>query len=236
MFRVIAFLLALTIGASAQVGQIPSWPPVQPAPSGGSFSLTYESDATSTSTTSPIIYGTATWGSGCNALIIPDQWYNTNQTDTITALTAGANSLAQVSGVYATAGANVINVDAWEVVSPAGTSGTVTTTYSANPAFSSAIAAYCLVSAHTTATATANSFGTSTVSQSITVPSGGRALIICGSSTGATITLTNGTADVVAVPGGTAMLFGHTTTTGTVSVTCAASGATLTLSLAAWGP
>lgn len=35
ILRIIAFLLALTLGAAAQVGQIPSWPPLQFVASGG---------------------------------------------------------------------------------------------------------------------------------------------------------------------------------------------------------
>lgn len=245
--RALAVALALFPPlAFAQSSPIPGFPPgvfsnkaaLDPAPSGGSFSLTYESDAISSATTPTISYGTLTWGSGCNALVTPVQWYNTNLTDSITAITVGANTPAQISGVQVTNNNGNVTSDAWEMVAPTGTSGTASVTYSFPPTFTSVIGSYCLVSAHTTATATAHNsgFGTS-ISQSIVVPSGGAALIVASANSGSTISLTNGTVDVVITTGGVYMVFGHTTATGTVSVTVTVGASdNLTLGLAAWGP
>jgi hypothetical protein len=208
-------------------------------PSSGPFSLTYESDATSSATTPTVSYGTLTWGSGCNTLVLPVQWYNTNLTDSISSIAISGNSApAQISGVQVTNNNGNVTSDAWELVAPSGTSGTASVTYSAAPTFTSVIGAYCLVSAHTTATATAHNsgFGT-TVSQSVVVPSGGAALIVASASGGSTISLTNGTIDTVVTTGGVYMVFGHTTATGTVSVTATTgTNDNLTLGLAAWGP
>jgi hypothetical protein len=123
-------------GSSSFGGPGFSSPPA--ASSGGSFSLTYEAVGSSSTTgTTTISYGTQTYGSGCNALVIPIQWYNTNGGDTVTGVTVGGSAATHLSGTLQSTGNGQLSSDGWQFNSPTGTSAAISVTYSANVTFNS---------------------------------------------------------------------------------------------------
>lgn len=237
-----SLLLWLWLGLApvfAQVGQAPSPAQLRPVPSGGSFSLTFGSQAASSSTGTTISYGTVTWGPGCSAVILAVNWYNTNQTDTISSISVGAQSASAIAG--ATIGAAPVQVSSslWQLNSPSGASALVSVTYSAATTYNSSVAAYCLVTSNTTVQSSNSAAALTGVNASaaVSVPTGGGAVVTGGSYSGAAITWTNATQDAVVTTGGVYQSAAHTTATGSVTVTNTPAAATAnTVSIAAFGP
>jgi large repetitive protein len=207
--------------------------------------LTFSSSAPSQANTTVIDYGTLTWASGANAVIIGIQYYaNGTTSGGISGVTIGGVAATQIPNAVVSPGANpgIVTTDAWELVSPGGTSGTVIVTYNDAPGFDSAVASYSLVSAHPTVATADAAFdaGAGSVSQSITVPSVGTALVMTGSQSGGTITLTNATQDVAVDTAGRGIffVFGHTAagTGAAVTVTATTTPQAMSLSLVAFEP
>lgn len=215
---------------------------------GGSvpFSLTYGGSGTSTNIISTTqSYGTITWGSGCSALVNGILWYQTVTIgSTIASKSDNSVAASQISGAIAQ-GANLaagdIAADAWEVTAPSGTSGAVSVTYSTPPSYNQSVAVYCLVSSHPTAGTPATvvqGTASSSISTSVTVPSGGAALVMVQTYSGQAFTLSGATVDVTITTGGVQQVFAHTTATGSVTVTATSTGGTATwvMSLVPFGP
>lgn len=216
-----------------------------PAPSGGggSFSLTAQGSAGSaTIGTASINYGTVSYGTGCNAVLIGIWWYTTASFDTVTAVSVGGSPASKVSAGFLVGGAN--QVDLWQLNSPVGTSANITVTFSANVTFNSNVTLYCMVTTTTTVSAVANNGATATtcgtgtpVTMSLAIPSGGGALAFALNASGQVLTFTNATSDGVYTGGGVQDRWGHTTSTGTVSISATPAGTdTCTIAGASWGP
>lgn len=205
------------------------WLPLVKSAGGGGFSLTAGTNVGSaTIGTTSISYAGVTWGSGCNAVVFVVYWYNTAATDTITALTVGGSGVTHVLSSPVSTAAGGQSLDVWQITPPSGTSGTVAVTYSANVTFNSNVTPYCLVSAHTTAGTPATNANTSCaagVSATATVPTGGQAVVGASSDAGQVISFTNATSDGVYTGGGTQDRWGHTTATGSVTVTATSAAA-----------
>lgn len=213
-----------------------------PSGGGGGFSLTFKNSSGSATTGATLIdYGTITYGSGCAAIIIPIFWYNTASTDTVSAVSVGGSAASQVTGVHTAIGTGGQSIDMWEFVSPTGTAADIKVTYSANVTFNSNVSVYCLANpVSTVATASnnaafaCNNTGTP-ISAPVTVSSGGAAIAMTSTVSGKTMTFTNATSDGSYIGGGTFDGWGHTTTTGSVTVTATPSAAdNCALGLAAW--
>lgn len=211
-----------SFSALAQVGGL-SFPGPGPrvASGGGGFSLTYGSNAGVTSTGTTINYGTLTWGSGCNAVIIAVNWYNSNAADTISSMTVGGSAASAIANTTTSSGTFQSSVSLWQLNSPSGSSGAVSVTYSAATTFNSSVAAYCLVSSHTTVSSSASQGVGSGVNATanVTIPAGGGAVVVGATNSGATITWTNATQDAVFTTGSVYEAYAHnTTSSGAVSI------------------
>lgn len=211
---------------------------------GGSFSLTVGNNVGSaTAGTTSITYTGVSWGSGCNAAIFEISWYNSASTDTISSI-SGVTGAAQVAGVFSSGGNGQQSIDIWQVNSPSGTSASLTITYSANVTFNSNVTAYCLVSAHTTASdaqhGTAGACnGAAPISKAVTVPASGAGIAMASNASGTVVTWTNATSDTGSpyTGGGTQDAWAKVTGTGTVTVTATPGGSdNCTLGLVAYGP
>jgi hypothetical protein len=204
---------------------------------GGGFSLVFNSSALSGSPLSGFTYdyGTLAYSPGATRVIVANLWAGSGS-PTITGITIGGVALAQVSGAYVTSSSN--GIDVWESTAAlGGSSGDVQVTYSTALSFTSSVVIYSLTTTTPIASAAAvATSGTTTVAQSIAVPSGGGALIISGNVNGDAATVTNGTLDVDTRPGGFHAWFGHTTSTGTVSVSATYGSGGNSLSLVSWAP
>jgi hypothetical protein len=213
--------------------------PISAAPP--SFSLIYESSVNSTSHTATVDYGTMTYGSGCTRVIVSIAGFGAASVSSISVNGVGG---ATVTGSTVSQGGGNFMTTVWETSSSvSGSSGDVQVTYSAAITDNSAVALYCLVTTTPTASSGQNtSTGrAASISQSITVPSGGGAVAIGAEYINGFISFTNATSDAtVGTSGSQSMLanFGHLTSTGSISVTANASSGSqfMNLSLAAWGP
>jgi adhesin HecA-like repeat protein len=240
-FFTFLIVLAVTVGVSVssfgQVGQIPTY--IQPAPSGASFSLTYESIANSTAHTTTVDFGTMTYGSGCTRVVVGIGTFAVGVG--VSSVTINGVAASAISGT--TTATNVPST-IWQTNSAvSGSSGDVQVTFSAAPLDNSAVSLYCLVtSTPTPSSGQSNSTtGAATISQSITVPTGGGAVAFASGYNGGGTTgpnFTNATSDALDNTAGQVIAnAGHLTSTGSVSVTAAVSGGSfVSLSLAAWGP
>lgn len=248
MRKVIAALLAGLL-LCAQTPMLPGFPPgafqnraaLDPAP-GGTFSLTAGTNIGSAVAATAVTYTGVTWGSGCNAVVFVVYWYNTNTADTITGITAvGAGTVVQVPSAKDASNSGGQSIDVWQITGPTATSASLVVTYSATTTFNSNVTPYCLVSGNTAAgtavhnTALANCNAGFTVNP--TVPAGGQAVVGSGSVSGQVINFTNATSDGVYTGGGTQDRWGHTTATGSVTVTSTSAGAdSCTLVAVPYGP
>ena len=205
--------------------------------SGSSFSLTYESNATIQSAGPTVDYGTMTYGPGCTRVVVAIAEFGS--ASAVSSATVGGTSATQVSGAAVT-NSNGFS-DIWEAAAT-GTSGDVQVTYNGNPISygpGSSVALYCLITTNPTGTGANGNLNWgagSTVSQNITVPTGGGSIAVVEAGSAAeTYTWTNATQDASSTDGVAA--FAHTTTTGTVNVSATMSTppSALMLSLAAWG-
>ncbi len=191
-------------------------------------------------------YTGVTWGSGCNAVVLVVYWYNSNQTDTITGITAvGAGTPVQIPSAQDGTNGGGQSIDVWQITGPTATSAAVVVTYSNATTYNSNVTPYCLVSGNTTAgTAQHNrNFGgaggcdTGLAAPAVTVPGGGQAVVGAGSVSGQVISFTNATSDGVYTGGGTQDRWGHTTATGSVTVTAtSAAGDNCVITVVPYGP
>jgi hypothetical protein len=208
---------------------------------GGGFSLTAQGSAGSASTgVTSINYGTVSGGLGCNADIIGVFWYNSATTDTITSLTYNGVSASHVGTKQTGANNGGQSTDFWQL-NTAQTTGAIVVNFSANVTYNSNVVVYCLVSGNTTLQ---NSNGAgfscnnvSPVSAAVTVPAGGTAIALAAMASGSVTTFTNATSDGTYTGGGTFDIWGHTTATGSVTVTATPTGSDdCALNLVAYGP
>jgi hypothetical protein len=216
-----------------------------PAAGGGGFDLSYQSSAAqNATTTSPINFGTLSYAAGATRTICVVQWYD-GSSPGITSLTVGGQAFSQVSGAYVNSADK--NVDVWISNAPlSGTSGAVVVTFTSNLEWASAVALYNLttttVAAGTPATI-AVGIAASITAGPASIPSGGGALFATwpydagGAPTGS---ITSGNATIDASPSagpGSTFYFGHTTATGSQSVTFTYSASTSGVAtLVPWGP
>jgi hypothetical protein len=213
-----------------------------------SATCTYQSFATENAGLSTAIFtsvGIGTAASNRVVAVIP-MARATGSINTVSsvAFTVGATaSLSQVTGAYASYSTGIMASDIWYASVPAGTTATITVVWS-NVNTRSGIYVYTINTATPTPAHGANNNGATITSltQSITVPANG-----CGiaafttQQTGNTDTFSSGAAldNASALAGATnGVAAGHTTTTGSVSVTASSvsTGNTMTLSLASWSP
>jgi hypothetical protein len=261
MNRALAFILAAWIaivpaladGVSVpgvpQIGQVGAAYNYPPTVSGGSSSLTFESISSIATNGTATNFGTMTYGSGCTRVIIVMVNFDTSS-NPATAVTVNGVSAAAVnpggsSPAFINGGSNAnvtVNGDIWETNSAvAGSSGTVSITWTNATTFGATAALYCLVTATPAANSTANDATGSGSSPSITlsVPSGGFGLVGFTNSTNNGVTSwTGATADANADDGGSALQLyvAHTTSTGSVAVTANQSGFGGIVFGASWNP
>lgn len=202
-----------------------------------SFSLTYESSASSSATTSTIDYGTLSYGSGNTRVILAIA----NRVDlgvTVTSASIGGTSLSHISGAYESGG-GVDMVDMWISTAPlAGSSGDVQVTYSGTVfGPSSAVALYNLVT--TTPAPSATNIGSTpngaSAGAAISIPTGGGGAVVANCENGSIISGTNFTIDANLNSG--RQVFGHTTSTGSVTPTVNSSSTdAMVISATSWAP
>lgn len=240
LFGVILACALLISAASAQLTMTGVGGGFGAGGGGGGFSLTAGTGAGNASTGTSLSYA-VTWGSGCNAVIFQVFWYNTATTDNVSSLT-GITGATQIASTKAAVSNGGQSVDMWQYNSPSGTNATVTVNYSAATTYNSYLQPWCLVSTNTTvsdvdAQAFSCDVGSPISSTGFTVPSGGGGIAMTSTTGGATMTFTNATSDGVYTGGGTQDRWGHTTSTGALTVTATPGGPDgCTLSVAAWGP
>jgi hypothetical protein len=210
---------------------------------GGGFALTYGSSAGNNSPSGTINYGTLSYPSGATRIVVGVQWFPTGGTDTITGITVGGTALTQISGAYGNiGGSQPVAADVWISSAPlSGSSGAVSVTYSAAPAHQSSVALYGLTTTTPAPSADAVTIGgyTTSISTSLTIPSGGGALVLTNASNGITVSsFTNAAQDVDVAAGWSGFYYAHTTATvaGTTITATYASNDIAVLSVVAWGP
>jgi hypothetical protein len=202
------------------------------------FSLTYESsNSFATTGTATKDYGTQTYGSGNTRVVLVILWRGGGTV--VSSASIGGSALSQVgAGAAFVCNSSGDCVDMWESTTAlAGSSGDVSVTYSGIPNTRSAVALYNLVTTtpivNTEGTQT-NAFGT-TCAITKTIPTGGAAVVALNTENALASNFTNATLDVSILSN--TMIVGHTTTTGSLTVTSnASSNDVLGCSLAAWGP
>jgi hypothetical protein len=205
------------------------------------FALSYQSSAATTSTVSPVDYGSLAYAAGATRTVCVVQWHD-GTAPGISGINVGGVSFTQVTGAYAiTADANV---DVWISNSPlpAGP-GSVTLTYLSKIDWSSAVALYNLTTTNPTAGTPAigtraGAFPTITAGP-VSIPVSGGAIFATFPYSGTTASVSSGNAVIDASPaaGGKLFYFGHTTATGSQSVTLTYGvndGGIMTL--VPWGP
>jgi hypothetical protein len=175
--------------------------PFAPPPS---FSLTYESSATSTAGTTSINYGTMTWVNG-QYIVMGLSFFDNFSPTTVSSITVGGVSLVQVSGAFQSRGAAGAQVDVWISPSPmASASGNVTVVYTQSPNLFGAPSSIAIYSLSTTTPAAAStsgniySSGTNPYVATPAVPTGGGALVVAYNENGSAISFWSAaTGDVV---------------------------------------
>ena len=213
-----------------------------------SFSISWQDLKTDTSIATTVPYGTVNIGAAdANRVVAVAIFYRGSFTASVSAVTI--NGSINASRVTGSASGNASNsfTDIWYASVSSGTTATVTVTYDQNTA-RSAIEVYRVITSTPTPSSgngTVNSPTQTTISQSITVPVGGGAIVFVANngSNGATdVTFTNATADASSLffnlgsnsIGKTAIVNG----TGSVTVGGSVNGSANVMleSLAAWGP
>jgi hypothetical protein len=203
---------------------------------GGGFSLAYQSSNLSTATTTTIDYGTLTYGAGNTRVVVVIAWRAAG--GSVSGVTIGGTALTQVTSVFSSAGAPDFS-DIWVSSGPlAGSSGDVQVTFSTAPAGpSNAVAIYNLVTS-TPAVSSANHGGAVnglSAGAALTIPASGVAVVGSAFENASYSSASNFTVDVNLGSG--RYVFGHTTSTGSVTPTVNSSGNdNIAFSAAAWGP
>lgn len=211
------------------------------AAAGGAFSLTFGSSA-SASGGPTVDYGTMAYPSGATRIVVANLWIPGTASNTITGITIGLVPLAQVSGAYVQAAAGGENADVWQSTGPlSGSSGDVVVTYSSALTFTSSVALYGLVTTTptaATAVVASTGFGSTVSTSGLVVPAGGGAIVLSAGGNGAALTQTNTSVDASITPGGNHAYYGHTTSTGAITVTSAtvSGNDSIALSVVAWSP
>jgi len=216
--------------------------------SGTAFSLTYQSsNGVNSGASTTVDYGTLSYGSGNTRVIVLATWGQASG-ETISGVTIGGVALTQISGAFSTVGGSgVIGAsDIWMSTAPlAGTSGDVRITYSATPGSGiTGVALYNLQTTTPTPAHVANTtaFNSPTASTAITVPSGGAAIAITATwgFAASSVSFTAGATQDANFPlpiFSNPVLVGHTTSTGSVTVTATYNAnAGAPMSLVSWGP
>jgi trimeric autotransporter adhesin len=239
-----AFLFSLCVPASSQFNGC-SAGFCAPVSSGGvtPATLTFEAFSTNTSA-SPASFTSVNFGTTSSKRVIAF---------VAVARAAGAPTAATICGNVATLLSGTAAIDSTNEVTSAifyfadagscGTSGTVTVTYSGG-VVRSGIYVYSILTSTPTPASGNSVSSTSAVTgltASLTVPSSGVGFVgIVNQQTGNTQSFTNASLDSSnALSGATnSSAAGHTTSTGSVSITGTSSGTAnnMTMSMAAWGP
>jgi len=220
-----------------------------PPTSGPAFSLTFQSSNGLNSTASSVTYNAGspmTYGAGNTRVVIGVSWANDNVHNiTISSITVGSTSFTQVPGAYVSASVNTGGSDIWISNSPiAGSSGVVTVNFSNALGNATSVALYNLQTATPAAFAGSNFtvFNATSGSGSISVPPGGAGIAITSDQgfSGLGGSFTAGITQDFNIAYGafsTPFFGGHTTSTGSVTVTATFSGAAgAPVSMASWGP
>lgn len=242
-----AFLFSLCVPASSQFNGC-SAGFCAPVSSGGvtPATCTFEAFATENAGTATGTYSSVSFGAAASnrvLAVVPVSRTTSTQPNPITGATIGSTGATQVTSAANDNGANAVNSDIWYASVPAGTSGTVTVNWT-NANTRSGIALYSILTSTPTPHAGNNNFanGANSVTQSISVPTNGCGIVgMITQQTGNTLSFSAGaTQDQSNALAGATNGFesGHTTTTGTVSVTASMTGTanTMAMSLASWGP
>ena len=227
----------------------------KPTSGGVSFSITPEGTTGNSGSGASTTLGSWTYGSGCSTVLVAFTWGWTVAA-TITAATLdGSQALTPVSGSFGNNLFGSLSTQIFSITSPTGSSGTSTVTFSGAITNGVAAQAWC-VNTNTPTPASAafqcasnncsgSGFSQASVSQSITIPSGGGVVGICSGGGPASYAFTNLTLDNNISFTGTFVTnqagSGHATggTGASVTVTCAdtaADNAPWTLSLVAMSP
>lgn len=233
MRKIIIFLAGLLLCSSLHA-QVPMTGAglAKPATGGGSFAVAKKGTSANTSNASTTLSAwSVAYSAGCNTVLVGVAW-NTSASATITALTLdGSQAMTAVPSSFFN---NLSNNDAAQffyIVNPTGTTGTPSVTFSGAFTIGAiGLQAWCIATATTTPSA-GNGNGTgfaSSISASVTVPSGGAVFGICtGNGSVGAWNFTNITLDNnIVVPnefGPADMGSGHATggAGASVSVTCA---------------
>jgi hypothetical protein len=239
VFLLVCACLLYLLQAQAQV---PLTGAGKGSPGGGvTFSVTYESQQDTTTTTATQNFGTMSYGTSPSVVVAMLCWSGTT---TVSGITINGVSGSQVSGAYTTVSGINQSADAWYVVAPGGSSGNVTVTFAG--ALSSAtvtawVSLYNIQTATTTPSAAnqSNSNNTSSLNAAVTIPSGGAAIASYCSWIGEPFnTWTNATSDHTSATGNLSQNVGHnSSSSGSTTITGSTTGSnSATLGIVAWNP
>ena len=205
---------------------------------GGGFSLTFGSIVSSTTTSTTVNYSMS-WASGNTRVIACIGTFASGPTVSSVTFPGAISATAVVTG----GGGTNVPATCWQSNSAvSGTSGTVTVVYTVAPIDNSVMATYSLNTTTTAASSTQSGTapsGTSVTPSALVVPTGGGGLAFCAEYANGTPSFTNATTDGSAGTGHSLLATGgHTTSTGSITVTCNTGGSATVVSvaLAAWGP
>lgn len=238
--RIFFVYLAFCSVASAQIGQIPSWPPVQPTPAAGGAILAYQSFVTEASGGTTITYPTVAIGTAAANRVVAVIFACRSGTANMTAsaVTIGGIAATQVSGAAGSSGSLQGGSDIWYASVPTGTTGNIVVTWSSATTATGIQVYSILTTTPTPASGNGIAGVTTSLNTNITVPASGVGISGMYAQSGAVVSWTNATADNHGViTGARGLDAAHTTSTGAVSVTGtigASSG--VGMSSAAWGP
>jgi hypothetical protein len=209
-----------------------------------SFSITFGSAAAQVSNAGATYdYGTLTYPVGATRLVVAICAIP-GTTQTVTGVTVGGTSLTHVANTFANSGGASGNaVDIWiSSASIAGSSGDIQVTYGSTLGFNSAVAVYGLTTTTTTpafSNSIAAGFGAGpTTLSSVVVPASGGGIVVVNGSSKTFSSWTNAATDMILNASGNFYAFGHTTGSGTLSVSYAWTGGgdQIPMAVATWGP
>ena len=236
MRKIIAWLIALCLALSPVHAEA-----LLPLLSGGISGavLTYQTFATEGSGGSNITYSSLSFGAAASnrVMVVVIGARLTGSNNSVSSVTIGGVSATEAPSSLSQA-AQVLT-DIWYASVPSGATGNVNIVF-AGATVATAVQIYSVNTS--TPAPTSSSAGVSgvltSISTTITVPTNGVGVVGFTDQGPSSPALTNATLDNNgAMTGGRALLSGHTTSTGSVSPGGTnASGTSLSLSAAAWGP
>lgn len=207
------------------------------------FSAAFQSHAEDTVGGTPITYAAMAFGTAsANRILIAIFANRSNATGTPSSVTIGGITATAISGAAAVLSGNIESYAYYAAV-PTGTSGDVVVTY-AGASLRSGCAVYSIIGGASSPNgSTSNSTAATSLSTTLTVPSGGASIHIAmdrPAATGTTISWTNSTGDFTTVSVGGVDLYDSASDSvaGNITVTATSDSTSpaMVLSSVAWAP